>query len=365
MDERKKYTILTNYYRPKPGGFCKRYFRAINALLDRGHTIHYLAVIEYPIKHRNCHFHRFPWPQGYTENLLFWTILHLLSPLLLLYIGVRYKITHAFAFHPTYGLFLQPVRFLRKTPLVIFYRADHIISHEIKSRPDWLVKLEIILEKFAVRNTRLYCVSDALTNTLMERTKFLAGVIVETFPNNIEKIEVVHEQDKIFHLACIGLIEKIKNHELIIRAVKELKSENIILDIYGHGPCLDYLIKVTDELGVGNIVRFHGWVQPEYIWPKVDLLLMPSLREGAPNAMLECIGAGIPVFASNIPEFHGLLPEQQLISNTDATEWIREIRNVLQNRDELTREMVVNQNELARNLVFDWDEEVTRRILLL
>ena len=364
MDERKKYTILTNYYRPKPGGFCKRYFRAINALLDRGHTIHYLAVTEYPIRHGNCHFHRFPWPQGYTENLLFWTFLHLLSPLLLLYIGVRYKITHAFAFHPTYGLFLQPVRYLKKIPLVIFYRADHIISHEIKSRPDWLVKLEIILERFAVKNTRLYCVLDALTNTLAERTEYLKDIIIETFPNNIERIDVVHGQDKTFHLACIGLIEKIKNHELIIRTVKELKNEDINLDIYGCGPCLDYLKKLSGELGVSDIVKFHGWTQAENIWPKVDLLLMPSLREGAPNAMLECIGAGIPVLASNIPEFRGLLPDQQLLSNSDTTDWIREIKLILQSRDKLPAEMVVNQNKLAQKLIFDWDAEVTRRILL-
>jgi len=37
------HNILTCYYRPKPGGFCKRLFRAINALLDRGHIVHYLA----------------------------------------------------------------------------------------------------------------------------------------------------------------------------------------------------------------------------------------------------------------------------------------------------------------------------------
>lgn len=363
MDERKKYTVLTNYYRPKPGGFCKRYFRAINALLDRGHTVHYLAVIEYPIKHRNCHFHRFPWPQGYTENLLFWAVLHLLSPLLLLFIAVKYKITHAFAFHPTYSLFLQPARYFSKVPLVIFYRADHIISHEIKSRPAWLVRLDMILESYTVRNTKLYCVSDTLANTVMERTNLLKGITIETFPNNIDKIEVVHAQDKIFHLACIGLIEKIKNHELIIRTVKDLKNENITLDIYGNGPLLDYLIKLTVELGISNIVKFHGWVQPEYIWPNIDLLLMPSLREGAPNAMLECIGAGIPVLASNIPELRGLLPEQQLLSNSDSTEWIRMIRYVLQNRDNLPGEMVINQNHLTQKLVFDWDEGVTRRIL--
>src|SRR5215467_11075094 len=61
-------TILTCYYRPKPGGLCKRFFRATESLLSRGHEVHYLAVVAFPISHPHCHFHRFPWPQGKTEG---------------------------------------------------------------------------------------------------------------------------------------------------------------------------------------------------------------------------------------------------------------------------------------------------------
>ena len=363
MDKRKKYTILTNYYRPKPGGFCKRYFRAINALLDRGHTVHYLAVVEYPIKHVNCHFHRFPWPRDFTDNMLFWAVLHLLSPVILLYIGARYDVTHAFAFHPTYGLFLQPARLFRKIPLVIFYRADHIISHGIKSRPGWLVQLELFVERIAVRNTAVYCVSDTLVKILKGRIKSLKGTTIDALPNNIDHIDVLHQIDGIFHLACIGLIEKIKNHDLMLRAIKELADEKIILDIYGTGPYLNHLVNLSCELGVNDIVRFHGWVVSENIWPHVDLLLMPSLREGAPNSVLESIGAGVAVLASDIPEHREILPKQQLVAGNSPTDWSKRIREILENRDKILHDMVTDQNNATRNLVFDWDDVITRRIL--
>ena len=64
-------TILTCYYRPKPGGLCKRLFRAIESLLSSGHEVHYLAVVAFPISHPHCHFHQFPWPEAKTHGMIF------------------------------------------------------------------------------------------------------------------------------------------------------------------------------------------------------------------------------------------------------------------------------------------------------
>ncbi len=105
-------TVLTCYYRPKPGGLCKRLFRAIEALLADGHSVHYLAVQPFPIDHPRCRFHRFPWPGGATEGLAFWVALHLFAPFWLLVIGLRQGVTHAFAFGHTYALLMQPLRVL-------------------------------------------------------------------------------------------------------------------------------------------------------------------------------------------------------------------------------------------------------------
>ena len=362
MDKTTKYSILTNYYRPKPGGFCKRYFRAINALLERGHTVHYLAVVEYPIHHKNCHFHPFPWPRKFTDNLLFWAVLHVVSPVLLTFIGIRHRVTHAFAFNPTYGLFLQPVRRIRQIPLCIFYRADHITNHIIKQKSNWIVRLEMFLERLAVSKTHVYCVSEALSHALKDRIS-AKDTVIEVFQNNIEKRDIHRIPDEKFHVAAVGSIEKRKNLEIIIRALTGMLHENVILDIYGDGPCRSRLQALAEELGVGAMTRFHGWKAAEDIWPRVDLLLMPSHHEGSPNAVLEAIGAGIPVLASDIPEHRDILPESQLLNNSDPLQWEKRIRDILIDRDKQLRDMVINQDRESARLVFDWDEGVVQKIL--
>ena len=154
--------ILTCYYRPKPGGLCKRLFRAINALLSEGHNVHYLALTSFPIDHPNCNFHKFPWPAKKSEGFLFWSIFHLIAPIILIFIGYKHHISHIFTFANTYSLVMQPLRIMKQIPSVLFLRADSIKNHELKQRPQWLLKLELYFEGLAIANIRLYGVSDSL-----------------------------------------------------------------------------------------------------------------------------------------------------------------------------------------------------------
>ncbi|MCI5209255.1 MAG: hypothetical protein D3910_10780 [Candidatus Electrothrix sp. ATG2] len=161
--------ILTCYYRPKPGGFCKRLFRAIKALLERGHTVHYLAVVPFPIDHPHCHFHRFPWPEAKTSGYLFWACFHALAPLLLLFHGFRHPVNQLFAFGSTYSLLLQPLRLLKRIPLSLFLRADTITNHQIKKRHNLLIKMEYFLEGLGIVGTNMFGVSQNLTDTVNGR----------------------------------------------------------------------------------------------------------------------------------------------------------------------------------------------------
>src|SRR5262249_31778124 len=132
-------TILTCYYRPKPGGLCKMLFRAIEALLSSGHEVHYLAVVPFPILHPHCHFHRLPWPEDKTEGLIFWFMFHLIALFQLLFLGLRYRVTHLFAFAHSYAFLLQPLRLLKRIPLTVFLHADTLENHRYKHRSPFVV----------------------------------------------------------------------------------------------------------------------------------------------------------------------------------------------------------------------------------
>ncbi len=180
--------ILTCYYRPKPGGLCKRLFRAINALLENGHTIHYLSVLPFPISHPDCHFHSFPWQADKTKGYLFWGIFHFVAPVMLLFLGFKYRISHAFAFGPTYSLLLQPLHILKNIPLSLFLRADTLKNHKLNENPGWLLLLESRLEGMAIFNVKLCSVSKNLLVKVLSRHRALLPKHSEILVNDINKI---------------------------------------------------------------------------------------------------------------------------------------------------------------------------------
>jgi len=349
--------VLTGYYRPKPGGFCKRLFRGINVLLDDGCEVHYLAVVRFPIEHQHCFFHRFPWPADYTDTWLFWVFFHLFAPPILLYLGVRHRITHAFAFGPTYALLLQPLRWFRRVPLSLFLRADTIENHRIKGRSRLLIWLETSLEGLAVRGVHLYGVSEILTRTVVARHPLSAPLTSSTLRNDIQcnQLQKDIESHQPVRMACVGILEHRKNQEFILRCLASLVPYKPRLDIYGTGPDRERLERLAGEIGVERWVNFRGWTPVADIWPLVDLLLMPSLHEGAPNAVLEAMELGIPILASDIPEHREILPADALLSLEDVNLWASRLANILDEPDSCLKLLRDAQDECARKLCFNWD----------
>lgn len=353
-------TILTCYYRPKPGGFCKRLFRAIEALLARNHTVHYLAITPFPIQHSNCYFHRFPWPVHWNNGLLFWAWFHFLAPFCLIYIGIRHECTHLFAFANTYALILKPLHFVRRLPLSVFLRADILVNHQLAQHPNWLVKLEHAFEYFALADTRCYAVSQTLANTIQSRHHNSPHINIELFPNDIPNLPPRHPRTPHHNLGYVGMLECRKNVELVLNAVK-LTSPTIRLDIYGTGPALHSLSDLAIQLELGDRACFHGWTQSNQIWNSIDLLLMPSRHEGAPNAVLEALGVGIPVLASDIPEHREVLPTDCLLPIDNPHLWADKINSILYD-EHAFYELVSRQTEHAIRLQFDWDKLITEII---
>ena len=357
------FRILTCYYRPKPGGFCKRLFRGIRALLDAGHTVHYLAVVPFPIEHPNCHFHRFPWPEERTSGYLFWGCFHLLAPPMLLCIGFRYRINRLFAFGHTYALFLQPLRLMKRIPLTLFLRADTVRNHEIKERPCLLTQLELALEGIGIAGTRMYAVSETLKNAVNERHRLLKPALSEMLRNEIPMLlpdaaKRTREMGLPLRAACVGVLEPRKNQRFLLDVFKKIKAEQAQLYLYGTGPDEQLLRERVRQEHLTDRVHFMGWVPSENIWPDVDLLLMPSLHEGAPNAVLEALGWGVPVLASDIPEHGEILPEHSLLPMRNIDKWLYFFSSEMK-----LIELREQQNNSVDLLKFTWQEKFCENII--
>lgn len=106
-------------------------------------------------------------------------------------------------------------------------------------------------------------------------------------------------------LGCIGYLEPRKGQEGLITVVANLKKKvmpEIQLFLVGNGPDEELLRKLVVELGLQSNVYFIPFTrEPEKIYQKIDILLIPSLyKEGLPNVILESFAMRIPVIGSNI-----------------------------------------------------------------
>lgn len=363
---KKSYKVLTSYYRPKPGGLCKRLFRSMEALLDDGHEVHYLAVVKFPIDHNNCYYHKFPWPENKTESTFFWVFFHLYAPFILLYIGIKFKITHLFAFSTNYAFLMQPLRMLRSIPLSLFLRGDAIENHRIKGRSRCLLGLEKLIESFAINGVNLYGVSEALVNAVMQRHRVSKPLKSGVIRNDIDE-RITHPDrvcNKPLKLVCVGVLENRKNQSLLLECMQSISVRDAVLYFYGVGPKENELKIMAQKLEVNDKVCFEGWVASQTIWPNADVLLQPSMHEGAPNAVLEALANNIPVLASDIPEHKEILPAYNLLSIDSYRSWVKELKGIIFDADGELHKLRVSQIPYAEKLNFDWESEVCKHILV-
>jgi glycosyltransferase involved in cell wall biosynthesis len=136
------------------------------------------------------------------------------------------------------------------------------------------------------------------------------------------------------------------------------------LYLFGLGADEEYLKNLTKELRVEDRVTFMGWIDEVHaIWENVDLLLFPSLHEGAPLAVLEALAYDVPVLASDIPEHREILPQCNLLPTNDVMVWVESLKTILANISSSLEKLREEQNKVASMFRFDWEDKICRQIL--
>jgi len=104
----------------------------------------------------------------------------------------------------------------------------------------------------------------------------------------------------------VGIVAKlspVKGHEHFLRAASRVRErrDDVTFLIVGDGPLRAELESLTAKLKLTDAVRFVGVREdiPEVLG-LMDVFVLSSLSEGAPNVILEAMAAGVPVVASNV-----------------------------------------------------------------
>ncbi|HNN55226.1 MAG TPA: glycosyltransferase [Novosphingobium sp.] len=103
------------------------------------------------------------------------------------------------------------------------------------------------------------------------------------------------------YVLCAGRLEYQKAHEVLIRsfAASGIWRTHALV-ILGKGSRLNQLHRLAAQLGVGEYVRFIGFVANPYAWmARADLFVLPSRREGFPTVAAEALACGAPLLLSD------------------------------------------------------------------
>lgn len=123
-------------------------------------------------------------------------------------------------------------------------------------------------------------------------------------PNPISELPAPYLGERKRRIVTIARLEPQKNLKLLLRSFARIvdKYPDYTLDIYGKGPQLEELKEYKERLNLQDKVKFHGFVNNVYEEIKdAGMYVMSSDYEGISNGMLEALGLGIPVVATDCP----------------------------------------------------------------
>lgn len=130
-------------------------------------------------------------------------------------------------------------------------------------------------------------------------SSYLKGANIKVIPNAVNVIEPLSVL-KLKRIVSVGRLERVKGHEYLIRAFAKLDAPDWELSLVGDGSLLNYLKTLASNLGVSDRVIFHGHLKDfRKELSEAAIYVLPSLKEGFPNALLEAMSVPLPCITTD------------------------------------------------------------------
>ncbi len=103
-------------------------------------------------------------------------------------------------------------------------------------------------------------------------------------------------------LGSVARFDPVKRLDALVGALQLLNRRYVALLLVGDGSEAVRLRRRVAVAGLGERVLFAGWLDdPARVYPALDLYVTASRKEGLPLAVLEAMGAGLAVVATDVP----------------------------------------------------------------
>jgi glycosyltransferase involved in cell wall biosynthesis len=104
-------------------------------------------------------------------------------------------------------------------------------------------------------------------------------------------------------ITCIARLEPVKNHTMLFHAVRLLRERGECFKVWliGGGSLREEYQALCERMESDHLVHFLGYRDdvPELL-AQTDILVLTSIMEGIPRAVLEAMAMGVPVVATRV-----------------------------------------------------------------
>jgi glycosyltransferase involved in cell wall biosynthesis len=193
------------------------------------------------------------------------------------------------------------------------------------------------------------------------------GVDTTIFQGSIER--ACGAPWRLLHVA--GLNE-VKNQETLLRAVQQVAAVGpaIVLDCIGVDALNGRVQALARNLGIADIVRFHGVLTVDEIVPfyrQAHLFVQSSLHESMGAAVLEASAAGVPTVGTNVGIVAEMAPRAAVaVPVSDPGALAQNIVELLEN-SRRREALALAAQDFARTYSADWTvaqfDELYRRVV--
>lgn len=164
---------------------------------------------------------------------------------------------------------------------------------------------------------------------------------IEYVPNGVSEEYFSHiKSKKKKKILYAGRIAPIKNLEVVVKALKDIKEIN--LEIFGPAEksYLEKLKKLIRELNLEDRIKMtlKTYNRKEHVkeLDKAEFFILPSKSEGMPQSLIESMAAGKVVIASDIPAHQDLMENGKngfLFKNNDEKDLAETIKKIMKMND--------------------------------
>ena len=155
-----------------------------------------------------------------------------------------------------------------------------------------------------------------------------------------------------FILGYIGQLIPRKGLDTLFHALGKVKKLDWELYLVGDGQQRQEIKDLSMQLGISDRIHFMGFRQDRLNFLRgFDMFVLPSRLEGIPRCLMEAMGAGVPVIASNIPGCNDLIENNatgllfEVENSTMLANAIEKMANAPELRKELAQRAMIHVNE--------------------